>query len=70
MTSTRASGFLLREKKVTKESAPLNPLIIPGFLPSTLRAALCAFKNVPDIFVVKMVLISRSAVTRSRRDPA
>jgi hypothetical protein len=26
-------------------------VFIPGFLPFTLRAALCAFKNFPEIFV-------------------
>jgi hypothetical protein len=49
------------------KAAPHKPLIIPGFLPSTLRAALCAFKNVPDIFVVKSTAKSRSGQTRSRR---
>ena len=45
------------------KTAPHNPLIIPGFLPYTLRAALCAFKNIPDIFVVKSTVKSGSGQT-------
>ena len=42
-----------QSKNITKEFGAFRVLcvFIPGLLPSTLRAALCAFNNFPEIFV-------------------